>query len=65
MIGSSRRPIVRVEKVTTGTTTPGPEHGYLARCGTQGCDWTYGPHAVKSAAEEQARWHRESHRSAS
>lgn len=65
MIGSSRRPIVKVEKVTTGATTPGPEHGYKATCRTQGCTWTSGPHVVKVAAEEQARWHRSQHRSGS
>lgn len=53
MIGSSRRPIVRV--VAEGD-------GHVARCGTQGCEWLSGPHVVKAAAEEAARWHRETHR---
>lgn len=56
------RVVVKVEAVTTGATTPGPEHGHTAICRTDDCTWQSGPHVVKAAAEEEARWHREQHR---
>ena len=37
-------------------------YGYTAMCGTGDCAWRFGPEPIKAAVEEQARWHRESHR---
>lgn len=38
--------------------------GYLALCGQADCEWLYRS-AIRAVVEEQTRWHRQSHRSAS
>jgi hypothetical protein len=46
-------------------SVPSPTLGCIAHtavCRTGDCAWRSGPHPVKAAAEEQARWHREQHR---
>lgn len=37
---------------------------FVATCAWPDCGWTDGPHPVKAAADEQARWHRFTHRRA-
>lgn len=45
-------------------TLSGPRGETVARCLVPDCEWTYGPAAVKTAAAEEARWHRVAHRRA-
>ena len=35
---------------------------FQAVCRTESCTWTSPVHAMKVGAEDEARWHRESHR---
>lgn len=50
------RPVVRI-------TFDAPTGHHRAVCGTGDCAWVY-TNPVKAACEEQARWHRASHRRA-
>lgn len=54
-----KRPKVAIDVSVTG---PGGLL-YHVRCQVTGCEYAYGP-ALKSDAEQQATWHRHSHRAA-
>lgn len=49
-------------EVTAEAVASGPL-AHRATCHVPGCSWGYGP-AVKTDAEQQAGWHRSTHRSA-
>lgn len=55
------RIVVKVNPVIRETEA-GDHISFEVRCATGDCDFVAGPHVVKAAAEEHARWHRELHR---
>lgn len=52
------RPVVKLHEQTAidGHST------WTAVCNTGTCTWESNPHHVKTGAQEEARWHRDTHR---